>query len=542
MMLILIFTQDEGHEFSSSGRSGAAYWALRNLHVDRKWIVSGTPTNGLLGVEVGSATYMTTNSTEDGLTDRKKSNQDVLELRRKESALSQERKDLEKLGILVSGFLQVKPWANSKEDDPASWQKYILPHNDGRRKVRSLRTLLQSLVVRHRIEDIEADIQLPPLHNRVVYLQPSWHDKLSINMFILVLTVNAVTSERTDEDYMFHARNRRPLNTLINNLRHSGFYWTGIALEDVSQTVKNAQDYLRGSSYHESDRRLLEQAISIGKFVQASESWRSFAEFHEMGVFVRDFPQKAVVPWSLVLDSDGKLLLTGATQLYKAQKWVDSHLYATDPATGLAGVGDSTMQKLRQSSIRPIPSEGNSPEWSPLSKKPRSDLTGMSRLTNKRTVSRAKAAPASRASMKVNTMRHPDNLSDINNSACAKPALKSALKSSSSIEPVELLPIDSVLGASKICGTASAKLSYLLDKVSVLHQNEKILIFYENEDIAWYIAQCFDLLGTFIQLYIFRARMPDLLSICTCRNASLNLCVSAIDKLANLPARLSYRS
>lgn len=494
MILNPISTQDEGHEFSSSGRGGTAYWALRNLRVDRKWIVSGTPANGLLGVEVGTATHVTSNSPNDGPDDHKNSNQDVLELRRKESALSQERKDLEKLGILVSGFLQVKPWANGKEDDPASWQKYVMPHNDGRRKARSLRTLLQSLVVRHRIEDIEADIQLPPLHNRVVYLEPSWHDKLSINLFILFLTANAVTSERIDEDYMFHAKNRRQLHTLINNLRHSGFYWTGIAPEDISQTTEFCQTYLKDSSCHESDRGLLEQAISIGALVRASASWRSFAEFHEMGVFVRDFPKKAVVPWSLVHDAEGELLLTGATQLAGAQKWVNNRLYATDPATGLAGVGDTTMQKLRQASTGPTSGQEHFPERSPLKKKHCSDLAGVPRLTNERTLSRAKAAP--QTSKKVDQSRQYSSPSDENNTPLPKPSLKPALKSSVSKENVELLPADSVLGASKICGTASAKLSYLLDKVSVLHQNEKILIFYEADSIAWYIAQCFDLLGT----------------------------------------------
>ena len=394
-----------------------------------------------------------------------------------------------------------------------------MPHNDGRRKARSLRTLLQSLVVRHRIEDIEADIQLPPLHNRVVYLQPSWHDKLSINSFILFLTSNAVTSERVDEDYMFHAENKRQLHTLINNLRHSGFYWTGIAPEDISATIKVCQAYLECPGCNESDRILLEQAISIGELVQASPSWRSFARFHEMGIFVNNFPQKAVESWSLVPDKQGQgeVLLTGATQLAKAQKWVNNHLYASDPATGLAGVGDITMQKLRQASIDSVPGQEQVPTRSNLEKMHRSDPAGVPRLTNERTVSRRKAVPAPRKSKKLYPPQQPLNPSDGNDSALPKPALKSALKTSASKEPVELLPTDSALRTSNICGTASAKLSYLLDKVSVLHQNEKILIFYEGDSIAWYLAQCLDLLGTSFRHFIFRVGMPHSRNICSYR-------------------------
>ena len=56
---------DEGHEFSSSGHRSTVYWALQKLCVDRKWIVSGTPASGLLGVEVGTAAFETSHSVAD---------------------------------------------------------------------------------------------------------------------------------------------------------------------------------------------------------------------------------------------------------------------------------------------------------------------------------------------------------------------------------------------------------------------------------------------------------------------------------------------
>ena len=339
---------DEGHGFSSSGHRNSTYHALQKLYVDRKWIVSGTPANGLLGVEVGTATFETSLGTPG---EHHLANSDLLEARRKESALVQERKDLEKLGLIVSGFLQVKPWANSKEHDPASWSKYIMPYIDGRRKAGSLKTLLDSLVVRHRIEDVEADISIPPLHNNVVYLEPSWHDKLSLNLFILTLTANAVTSERVDEDYMFHKRNKRALNQVINNLRQSGFYWTSFSSGDIAETIKVSRAYLEKNGDSESackehDRFLLKQAIEIGEIALESPSWRSFADLHEMGMFVEHFPKDAQEAWSLVPRTRDGPLLVGATQLSAAQRWVDGHLYVGNLTHGLAAKGISTMQKL----------------------------------------------------------------------------------------------------------------------------------------------------------------------------------------------------
>ena len=494
---------DEGHEFSSSGSKNSTYWALQKLYVDRKWIVSGTPASGLLGVEVGTATMETPESAADV---RHSTNSDLLKARRNESALIQERKDLEKLGIIVTGFLQVKPWANSKEHDSASWSKYIMPYSDGRRKAGSLKTLLDSLVVRHRIEDIESDIQLPPLHNRVIYLQPSCHDTLSLNLFISSLTANAVTSERTDEDYMFHAKNRRELNKLINNLRQSGFYWTSFSPSDIAKTIQVSQAYLEkqsdsGSICIDSDRLLLEQAIEIGKVALESASWRSFADLHEMGMFVEDFPETARDAWSLVHRTGNGPLLIGATQLSKAQSWVNAHLYVSNPSHGLAGVGVATMQKLwhgvQQQAVTVLSNSSHDVGGVDARNKPRKKpgINGTPKLTEKQTMSRAKASPSPQK-----TKNTPCKASD-DNPTSLKPALKSALKSRPKEETVTPFPPDSPLARSRISGTASAKLTYLLDKVVALHQGEKILIFYEGDQIAYYIAQAFDLIDVPYLIY-----------------------------------------
>jgi hypothetical protein len=208
---------DEGHQFGSSGTGNQLLNCIYNLHVERKWIVSGTPSPGLMGVEVDIAIAVDA---------ERKSNQETLIRRRKELSLDQERKDITRLGNIVKDFLGVQPWANRKtaEMEAASWHDYVMPSREGVRKPQSLREVLQGLVVRHRIEDIELDRPLPPLHNRVVFLEPCYFDKLSINLFLFLLATNAVTSERADGDYMFHPKNRLQLDTVIKNLRQSGFY------------------------------------------------------------------------------------------------------------------------------------------------------------------------------------------------------------------------------------------------------------------------------------------------------------------------------
>ena len=493
---------DEGHEFASRTKS---YWAIQQLHVDRKWIVSGTPAGSLIGVEVGTAAVQTSaTESPDELEDV---NSEILLKRRHEMAFQQEKKDLEKLGGIVVGFFKLRPWANSKEDDPASWSKRIMPFENGRRKPRSLRTLLESLVVRHRIEDVEIDLKLPPLHNKLVHLQPCWYDKLSINLFILTLVANAVTSERTDEDYMFHTKNRHNLNQLINNLRQSGFYWTSFKPEEIQKTLNLSRAYLDehskpGSSCPIHDRVLLESAVRIGELVLRSAPWKAFAAVHEMGTYVEGFPSVAQDAWSLVHkrkyrpgaeQGDGPLM-TGVTQLLKAQQWVDTHLYMNDLTQSLADLGSTTMHKLWTEGQRSETDKTSQTTVITPTKRSsaQSNLgsTGTPRLTEKHTISRPKISISSKKAKKL----HPE-------SPTAPKPLKSALKSSSNTAPEATIPADSPLAPTKMIGTVSAKLSYLLDQIVTLYIDEKILVFYEGDHIAWYLAQGLDLLSIRYLIY-----------------------------------------
>ena len=486
---------DEGHDFVSSGTSSLTTWAYKDLCFERKWIVSGTPAGSLLGVEVDLAA----NETLHGEHLSNRTTQGILEARRIRSSLEQERKDLSKLGRIAIDFLNVRPWANSRGEDPASWETYVMPAKDDRRKPRSLVSVLESLVVRHRIEDIERDVCLPPLHNKIVYLRPSWHDKLSMNMFIINLTANAVTSERIDGDYMFHPSNRSEFEQLITSLRSSGFYWVGFAPKELEKTLGVCRAYLMKSSAglascSSQDRILLHQVIEVGTIILASPSWKALAESKEIGIYVDDFPSESCESWALVPGEARNPLLVGATQLIKAQNHVDRHLYLLNPAQGLSTLGVSTMRNLRRNK-QVIPAANDQAENKSLMQANR-EL----KLVEKNTMSWTTGDLSRSTKKAVN-----ENVITEEVSHREKPSqLKSALKASSRSKPVEMLPSDSPLARSRISGTVSAKLTYLLDRVVALHDKEKILIFYEGDSIAYFIAQGFDLIGVRYLIYTRR--------------------------------------
>ena len=460
---------DEGHAFASStGWKSKATQALQNLHVERRWVVSGTPAAGLLGVEVDLAAHET-HTKEPGY--KKHSNDSTLAALRNASPLGQEQRDLIKLGSLVTDFLNLQPWANARNKDFASWHSHMMPDKSGCRK-RPLRQVLESLVVRHRVEDIEKDIVLPPLYNRVVYLVPSFFDKLSINLFVLSLTANAVTSERVGRDYIFHRRNRGQLQTLISNLRQSGFYWTGFSPSDVGETLEFCLHYLNKPtdpswSGNGEDRNLLVSAVNMGRRAKESASWAAFADLKEIGLFVKSFPKDACETWSLVKRSEkdsaasAEYLLVGATQLLQAQGFVDSRLCHPDPTEDLAKLGESLMQDAWQ----------NAEETKGIDNFILPDFN------------------QSKSSQKKRRLQKSQIFGDSRNASipCA-----SQVKSFDSNSP---------LRSAELCGTSSAKLSYILDRIIALHQEEKIIIFYEGDQIAYYIAQGLDLLKIGYRIY-----------------------------------------
>ncbi|MCJ1395911.1 hypothetical protein MMC18_008797 [Xylographa bjoerkii] len=481
---------DEGHAFASSGASGNAGKVLNELHVERKWIISGTPTSGLMGVEVDMAAMETL---EGASSTNAEANQEALVVRRKEIAVTQERKDIEKLGNIVVNFLQLKPWSNLKRNDAASWYRYVMTSKSGVRNITSLKGTLAGLVVRHRVEDVETDRPLPPLFNKVMHLEPSYFDKLSINLFILVLTANAITSERVDQDYMFHSSNRRQLDQLVRNMRQSGFYWTGFSAHEVAETVRVSSEYMQNEDkiVSEEDRAVLQTAHDIGMTCLASAAWRSFSEQAEMGMFVNDFPVSSSEPWSLCSSSNNRHFIYGTTHLQLAQKYIAEHAYASDPAEGLLEAGITATKKIQIVISRGTQSKASSPS----KQRVQTGLISGQVIPNSTIFT---PFGAHKKTIRARTSKGPDEgASPPTKLISQQPSgPKSAMKSRSmfcSLAPA-VLASDSPLAKTMLVGTASAKLSYLLDRIAALHLDEKIIVFYEGDHIAWYIAQALELI------------------------------------------------
>ncbi|KAJ5777557.1 hypothetical protein N7520_000803 [Penicillium odoratum] len=446
---------DEGHNVAGHGSKTNMIHLLSQLHFERRWVISGTPSTGLYGVEVSLASQEANTSdtepsehiTAAALKTRKKTG----------NAIENEMKDLDRIRRIVIEFLDLKPWSNSRADDPADWTKYIKPlGEDGkRRKTPAIRATLQGLVVRHRMDVVNKEITLPKLYNKVVYLQPTYYDRLSINLFLFNLAVNSITSERQGPDYMFDSSNRKSLNQTINNLRQAGFWWVGHD-KDLPKTVDVALEYLKkkGDTMTIADLNQLNKGIEIARGALESNRWRELQHLHALGIFVTEFPEDNRAHWAIDPQREDDPLLIGITQALSAQKFVTKHLRQRDPTQGLSGHGIHIRQALKRSDQR----------------------------------TSTKGAPESTNTTSTRSTPSPN------------PTRKSPKKTFNR-NIFYTLPKNSPLNKTQFVATASAKLTYLLDQVIKYQEAEKIIIFYDNSNSAFWIAEGLELLGIDFRIY-----------------------------------------
>ncbi|KAK9477270.1 P-loop containing nucleoside triphosphate hydrolase protein [Lipomyces japonicus] len=271
---------DEGHSMGSGNTSSVV--SIKNLYVERRWAVTGTPVPGLMGVNVGLLDGAMTSTSAS-----------------KSTAMATNlASDLARLGHIVSDFLLLKPW----HANPGFFQKYCSgPFIDGT-SYEIIERVLRQVMVRHGWRDLERDVQLPKLIHNVIMLAPTRFNRINIDLFHAVVAVNSVSSDRTDQDYLFHKSNRAQLRRLVTNLMHMTFHWTGFTVEDVEFMIEIAtncvnrlklklesaqeQNVETGMAAARSDVELLERSIKAGREALADETWMTLSRSHEMGYVV----------------------------------------------------------------------------------------------------------------------------------------------------------------------------------------------------------------------------------------------------------------
>jgi SNF2 family DNA or RNA helicase len=457
------FIIDEGH--SMHQKSTRAVDLSKEIKAERRWAVTGTPTAGMTKLHMNETVDQGSNS---------------YIVKRNFNA----RDDLLRLGALVFNFFQIEPWKSNHD----LWAKNLVKPfvDDSYGAKYALGSLLGDLVVRHSSEQIENDVTLPPLLHKPVFLTPSTHNRISVNLFTAVLAVNAVSSEREDRDYMFHPGSKVDLRRLVTNLQRSTFYWSGFSVDDLETMVKIARVCLEkrsddGSEYYTpEDLILLKKSIAACKRALSNKTWRTVSTIHEMCYYIKGLHDFYTEYFSIGRHEDD-ISVFGVPQLYSLQKFFFKNRFLNP---------DSSEEKISSSSI-----EFWKDYW---------------REATKKNVERVKKNDG-----------QPIDLPSVDKEIDAqeKISLKSSPKAKKVYDDVELIKSESgrisisngstkrpsgpdLTRKARILGTASAKLSYMISRL-LEHQFNgiKTIVFFEFEDSAYYLSEALDLLGIDYTLY-----------------------------------------
>lgn len=452
---------DEGHKLGNVKLSGARtdlLHALDSLQIDARWIATGTPSQGLFGIEEGS-----------------ENNKTLVE-----STATQERRDLERIGAIATLYLKARPWSNTVHDygdTIADWKVYVMqPKHSAQSggQTDCLRSTFNSLIIRHRLSEISS--KLPAVDAKVVKLEGSYQDKLSLNLFSMMIIFNAVQSQRTDQDYFFHQRNRKSLLELVYNLRQASFYGGAFfSTEEILKAVQTAEDFVRKGdvTVSEADSELLRTAIAYGKLASKNKIKDLSKIFHEPPIYVEHFPYGVASAWSIDGKDESEMLCTNWKLMVAAQKVLRPFLDSTEDLNTYLNSGSFlTMGGIeRDNEIRQ--SQTQSQEGSRI----RTTLAGNTRLGADH------VSPRKRHSAPIKTQTVDETI----------PTPPQT--------PEETVEIATPIANTQLASTTSAKLSYLIDEIVTHQKTEQIIVFYDNDNIAWYLAGILEMLSVHHLIY-----------------------------------------
>lgn len=209
---------DEGHVSASLSTNLTPFTKL--LSVERRWIVTGTPTTNLLGLSLGKNTiseFISSNSKEqspyeeeylgsDGESDtlRQITPSDSSSL--PPSEINQrvwtkyDREDLAKLDNMITHFIAVPHFIANPKLLSTHLRDPLMDKNGPRPgSIQVLTQLMEMIMIRHRIEDVEMDIALPPVVHESILLDLDPIVAKSYNALQATIAINAIDSQRTDQ-------------------------------------------------------------------------------------------------------------------------------------------------------------------------------------------------------------------------------------------------------------------------------------------------------------------------------------------------------
>ncbi|KAJ7137908.1 P-loop containing nucleoside triphosphate hydrolase protein [Mycena epipterygia] len=473
---------DEGHVSASLSTILTPF--TKKLSVERRWIVSGTPTTNLLGLNLGKTTSAP--PSEDG-EPPSRGRSESPEVNTPSVVDSppvtrvwnrDDGEDLEKLGKMITHFVGVPQLLANPQLISTHIKEPLLDRRGPRTgAIDVLMQLMSSVMIRHRIADVEEEVILPPVTQELILLDLDPLVVKSYNAMQAGIAINAVTSERKDQDYMFHPRNADALQQTVTNMSQLMF-WA------IDENIFNADEQLRDSgkgvkkglnaSTSPEDVKLVNDALHHLEVAASDPLWRTLHTHEDVLYQVYGLKQTIFEAWSRTPHS------------------VDSG----DPL--LAGyIHPDRLRALRNKVVgQPLLSEKSLIEEGHNvaerdAKQRKAYEESLKRKKGKESSSQLKATQAAKNAAAPSTLKAvKDELEQVRAAEFDTPA-----PDRGHISRPSALVSTSYIGKTWLGSSASSKLNYIINEVLEYSPTEKFLIFSDSELSLAHIAEALELVG-----------------------------------------------
>ncbi|WWC90504.1 uncharacterized protein L201_005440 [Kwoniella dendrophila CBS 6074] len=234
---------DEGHTAQSKLANSMIF--ARNLSVERRWLVSGTPTRHLQqggeteleSLEVPNSHQATRSFTPTIATNA----HDTPIVRRPWDQFDLE--DASRMGRMIGGYLAAEPFKTE-----GGFEKNVVAPLKKRQgplygAVRRLKYIMDGIMVKHAPKVIDIEAHLPPstITNELLQFDP--FQKITYNVLAALVASNVYTSGGEDVDYFLHANNRDSFLRVVDNL-HLACFWYSARDMGTAGCLTRTQDWL----------------------------------------------------------------------------------------------------------------------------------------------------------------------------------------------------------------------------------------------------------------------------------------------------------
>ncbi|KAJ7706893.1 P-loop containing nucleoside triphosphate hydrolase protein [Mycena rosella] len=466
---------DEGHVSASLSTVLTPFTKM--LSVERRWIVTGTPTTNLLGLNLGNqrndspAPAPETISIPSSPTPSEGLESSVADGSQSTRVWTQvDGKDLTDLSNMIIHFIRVPQLLANPQLIHTHVKDALLDRRGPRiGAIEVLMQLMSSVMIRHRIADVEEEVILPLVTQELVLLDLDPLAIKSYNALQAIIAINAVTSQRTDKDYMFHPANVAFLQQTVQNMSQIMFW-------HVDDNSYNAEERLRDptgpldkiiAKTTPEDINLYHEAIGHLKVAATDPLWRALQTHEDVPYRIYDLQRSIFDAWTRTADCDPGTLYIHPDRLRALRRLILHQPLISEETLVTRGQYTAEQDaKQRQLYLESLKRKRGSKS---------------SEQTSSRKTTQHAIDPSTVEAIKKHVALISEDFdTPVHQNEAHRP---SALVSKSHIAHTEL-------GSS-----ASSKLNYILNEVLQYAPTEKFLIFSDSELSLAHIGEGLDLIG-----------------------------------------------